>query len=320
MEELQIYPEIEPFNTGELKVSDLHTLHYEEAGNPNGIPAVFLHGGPGAGLNDAYRRFFDPNVYHVILFDQRGSGQSTPHAELKENTTWHLVEDMEKLRTHFGFDKWLVFGGSWGSTLALSYAESHPENVSALVLRGVFLGRKFELDWLYQDEGVARLYPDNYEEFVNFIPENERGDMINAYYKRLIADDEDLQLKAAKIWSIWEAGISKLVPDQNLIEEFGDPHTALSIAKVECHYFVNNLFLETENYLLDNAHKIKDIPAVIVQGRYDVVCPPRSAWDLHKALPKSDLRIMQTSGHSQLEVGISNELVKAADELKTTLQ
>ena len=314
---MQFYPKIEPYKTGFLKVSEMHNLYYEECGNPNGAPAVFLHGGPGGGIYPEFRQFFDPEFYRIILFDQRGSGKSTPHAELQANTTWELVSDIEKLRNHLGIEKWLVFGGSWGSTLSLVYAINHPESTVALVIRGIFLGRKFEFDWLYQDSGVAKIYPDNFEEFWNFIPVEERSNMIEAYYKRLTSDDEELRLKAAKIWSIWEGGISKLIPDQNLIDEFGDPHTALALARVECHYFVNNLFFESDNYILDNIKNIEDIPTVIVQGRYDVVCPPVSAWDLHQKLPKSDLRISPSAGHSQLEVENSNELVKATDEFKS---
>jgi proline iminopeptidase len=314
--EYELFPEIEPYNTGTLAVSDLHTLYYEEVGNPEGKPIIFLHGGPGGGLVPEYRRFFDPDFYRVILFDQRGSGKSTPHAELEDNTTWHIVEDIEKLRESLNIDKWLAFGGSWGSTLGLTYAIKHPCSVSGLILRGIFMAREFELNWLYKEGGVSNIYPDAWESFIEPIPEDERDDIPLAYYKRLTSDNDETRLEVAKAWSVWEGSISKLIPDEKLIEDFSEPHTAVSIAKIECHYFINDLFFETPEYLLNNIDSIKDIPIIIVQGRYDVVCPIRSAWELHKACPGSSLRVVKDAGHSSMEEGIINELIMATEEFK----
>lgn len=307
-----LYPPIEPFATGRLKVSPAHELYYEQCGNPTGQPAVFLHGGPGGGLVDDYRRFFDPDAYHVVLFDQRGAGKSTPHASLEDNTTWDLVADIERLREHLGLNRWLVFGGSWGSTLALAYSQTHTERVTALVLRGIFLCRSKEIRWFYQ-EGANAIFPDVWEEYVRVIPETERSDMLHAYHRRLMSDDEAVRLEAAKAWAIWEASTSKLFPDQNLIEHFGEPHVALALARIECHYFVNNAFFGSDNYLIENVHRIQKIPAVIVQGRYDVVCPIISAWDLHRAWPEANLQIVGDAGHSATEPGISAALVGATD-------
>jgi proline iminopeptidase len=307
-----LYPEIKPFDTGRLKVSDLHELYYEQVGNPNGKPAVFLHGGPGGGLTNDYRRYFNPAVYRVVLFDQRGSGQSTPHASLEENTTWDLVADIEKLREHFGIERWQVFGGSWGSTLALAYAETHPDRVTELVLRGIFLCRPKEIKWFYQN-GASWIFADVWEEYLKVIPESEREDMVSAYYRRLTSDDEKVRFEAARAWSIWEGSTSKLLFDYDSIERFADPQFALAFARIECHYFVNNCFFSTQNYLLENVDKIRQIPGVIVQGRYDVVCPMTSAWDLHRAWPEADLRIVPDSGHSISEPGIIDALVAATD-------
>jgi proline iminopeptidase len=311
-----LYPELEPFDTGRFKVSPVHELYYEQSGNPKGKPAVFLHGGPGGGLVADYRRYFDPEIYRLVLFDQRGAGKSTPHASLEENTTWHLVEDIEKLRQHFGIDQWLVFGGSWGSTLSLAYAQTHPERVTALVLRGIFLCRPKEITWFYQ-EGANAIYPDTWEQYVNEIPEAERGDLLHAYHRRLMSEDEQVRLKAAKAWSIWEGSTSKLIPDQNLIDHFAEPQMALALARIECHYFVNNVFFDSDNYLIEHIEKIRDIPAVIVQGRYDVVCPMMSAWDLHRAWPEAQLRIIRDAGHSISEPGIIDALVDATDKFGT---
>lgn len=311
-----LYPPIEPFDKGMLAVSPLHTLYYEQCGNPQGKPVVFLHGGPGGGLADDYRRFFDPAAYRVVLFDQRGSGKSTPYAELRENTTWDLVADIEKLREHLGIANWAVFGGSWGSTLALAYAQTHPERVKALVLRGIFLVRKVELDWFYQQGGANAVFPDFFEDFVNFIPEAERGDLMRAYYERLTSADEAVRFEAARRWSVWEGSTSKLFPDRNLIEMFGAPEKAVALARIECHYFLNNCFFESENYLLENVEKIRHIPAVIVQGRYDMVCPMMSAWALHKAYPEAELVIVPDAGHSAYEKGISAALVEATDKFR----
>lgn len=309
------YPEIKPYNTLRLKVSDLHELYVEEVGNPKGKPVVFLHGGPGGGISPDHRRYFDPKTYRIILFDQRGCGQSTPFAELQENTTWDLVNDIEKIREIMGIDKWLVFGGSWGSTLALSYAVTHPDKVTGLVLRGIFLCRPSELTWFYQD-GCSRLFPDFWETYKNHIPENERGNFIAAYYKRLTSPDKKVQLEAARIWSQWEMATSYLNVSKEAINSMDGPEKALPFARIECHYFMNNAFFKTENYLLENVGKISHLPAVIVQGRYDVVCPPTSAWELHKALPKSKLHFIPGAGHSAAEPGVRSALIEATDSFR----
>ena len=309
-----LYPAIEPFDSGRLQVSPIHTLYYEQCGNPHGQPAVFLHGGPGGGLVPEYRQFFDPEAYRVVLFDQRGAGQSTPHASLEANTTWDLVADIERLRLHLGIDRWLVFGGSWGSTLSLAYAETHPERATALVLRGIFLCRPNEIDWFYQDhQGASAIFPDVWEEYVRVIPEAERGNMLTAYHRRLMSDDESVRLEAAKAWSIWEGSTSKLYPDQKLIDHSAEPLFALALARIECHYFVNNAFFPSDNFLIENVHKIRHIPGVIVQGRYDVVCPAMSAWDLHRAWPEAGLQIIPDAGHSATEPGTISALVEATD-------
>ena len=311
----EFFPETTPFKTEFLKVSDLHTIYIEQCGNPKGKPVVFVHGGPGAGVNETHRRFFDPKHYHIILFDQRGAGKSTPSAELKENTTWDLVADIEKLRVHLKIAQWQVFGGSWGSTLGLAYAETHPDRVTALILRGIFLCRPSEIKWFYQ-EGASQIYPDVWEKYYNFIPENERHDLVSAYYKRLTSPDMDLRLKAAKIWSQWEAATSKLFIDPNYIDEFEDPTHALQFARIECHYFMNNSFFKTNNWLLENINKIRHIPTTIVQGRYDIVCPMKSAWELHRAFPEATLKIIQDSGHSANEPGIRAELISTTEKYK----
>jgi proline iminopeptidase len=313
MLEAILYPSIEPYSSGRLKVSELHELYYEEVGNPKGVPVVFLHGGPGGGVNETYRRFFDPKYYRVILFDQRGAGKSTPHAELKDNSTWHLVEDIEKLRGHLGIDRWIVFGGSWGSTLALIYAESHPQAVGALCLRGIFLCRRHELLWFYQ-EGASRVFPEAFDKYLEVIPLEERKDLISAYYKRLTSDDPKLRLEAARAWSVWEASTSKLSPDQNLMDQFGEDLFALAFARIECHYFMNRIFLETDDWILKNASRLHSIPTQIVHGRYDMVCPVENAWDLKKALPDAKLHIIPDAGHSALENSIAQKLVAIMDE------
>jgi proline iminopeptidase len=309
------FPPIEPFNKGMLKVSDLHTLYWEECGNPQGQPVVFLHGGPGGGIAPDYRRYFDPKFYRIVLFDQRGSGQSTPCAELRENTTWDLVEDTERIRKMLNIEKWTVFGGSWGSTLALAYAITHPEKVKALVLRGIFLCRPSEIKWFYQ-EGASQIFPDVWDEYLKPIPQNERHDMVNAYYKRLTHENADVRLQAAKAWSKWEAATSRLIVDQKAIDEFDDPEFALSFARIECHYFTNNAFFKTNNWLLENVNKIRHIPGFIVQGRYDVVCPATSAWELHKAWPESKLQIIPDSGHAAAEPGTRSALIEATEACK----
>jgi proline iminopeptidase len=308
-----LYPSIEPYDQGMLPVSEIHTIHYEQAGNPEGKPVVFLHGGPGGGIIPDYRRYFDPSAYRIVLFDQRGSGKSTPHANLEENTTWHLVEDIEKLRNHLDIESWQVFGGSWGSTLSLAYAITHPDRVRQLVLRGIFLCRQKEIKWFYQD-GAGWMFADVWEEFLKVIPENERDDMVSAYHRRLTSDDENVRVEAARAWSIWEGSTSKLLFDYQSVERYADPEFALAFARIECHYFMNNCFFPTENYLIENVPKIRHIPGMIVQGRYDVVCPMTSAWDLHRAWPEAELRIIPDSGHSISEPGIIDALVDATDQ------
>lgn len=309
------YPEIEAYKTEFLKVSDLHTLYVEQCGNPKGRPVIFLHGGPGGGVNSDHRRFFDPEHYRIVLFDQRGAGQSTPAAELRENGTWDLVGDIEKIREHLGIQDWIVFGGSWGSTLALAYAETHPERVKGLILRGIFLCRPSEIKWFYQF-GASEIFPDVWESYSEFIPENERHDFVSAYYKRLTHEDSAIRLEAAKRWSKWEAATSRLIVDLKAVEEFDDPTFALQFARIECHYFTNNAFFETNNFLIENVGKIRHIPAVIVQGRYDVVCPARSAWDLHRAWPEADLHIIPDAGHAAGETGIRSCLVTMTDKFR----
>jgi proline iminopeptidase len=311
-ERRSVYPEIEPYDTGFLKVSDLHTLYYEQSGNPNGKPVVFLHGGPGGGTNSKCRRFFDPAVYRIVLFDQRGCGKSKPHAELTDNTTWHLVSDIERVREHLGITRWQVFGGSWGSTLSLAYAQTHPDKVTELVLRGIFMLRRWELEWFYQ-KGCDALYPDAWETYIAAIPEVERGDLISAYHRRLTSSDAKTRLDAARAWSIWEGATSFLYQDEAFISSSGEDEFALAFARIECHYFVNGGFFEHDDQLLRNVDCMRKIPAVIVQGRYDVVCPMRSAWDLHRAWPEANLRVVQDAGHSAFEPGIAHELIEATD-------
>ena len=312
-----LYDPIEPYDSGHLPVSDVHQLYYEQCGNPNGKPVVFLHGGPGAGLVDDYRRFFDPQAYRVILFEQRGSGRSIPHASLVNNTTWDLVSDIERIREHFSIEQWVVFGGSWGSTLSLAYAETHPDRVLALVLRGIFLGRQNETRWFYEEgQGASAIFPETWEQYVRLIPESERDDIIAAYYRRLTSDDAAVRLEAARLWSLWEASALKLIPDQKLIDEFTEPEMALAVARIECHYFINNCFFETDNYLIENVHRIRHIPAVIVHGRYDIVCAFTNAWDLHLAWPEAKLEIIPDAGHSVTEPGICDALVRATDSFR----
>ncbi|MFP5520464.1 MAG: prolyl aminopeptidase [Bdellovibrionia bacterium] len=309
------YPEIEPFHSGFLKVSDLHTLYFEQCGNPQGKPVVFLHGGPGGGISPDHRRFFDPKTYHIILFDQRGAGKSTPSAELRENTTWDLVNDIEKIRTHLNINNWVVFGGSWGSTLALAYASQHPERVKALILRGIFMCRPLEIKWFYQ-EGASYIFPDAWDKYLEPIPPQERGDMVQAYFKRLTSPDLETRIQAAKAWSQWEAATSRLYVDPKAIDEFEDPEYALAFARIECHYFINNAFFPKDTYLLEQIEKIRHIPATIVQGRYDVVCPAKSAWELHKAWPESQLQIIADAGHAAAEPGTRSALIAATEKYK----
>jgi proline iminopeptidase len=313
-----LYPEIQPYRTGRLPVSDGHELYFEESGNPAGKPVVFLHGGPGGGTEPRMRRYFDPARYRIVLFDQRGCGKSTPFASLEGNTTWHLVEDIEVLRRQLGIERWQVFGGSWGSTLALAYAETHPERVSELLLRGIFLVRREEFLWFYQ-EGTSWIFPDFWREFWGHIPEAERGDLMQAYYARLTSPDPAVQHAAARIWSMWEGRTSRLIPDPELIARTGGDQFSLAFARIECHYFVNDAWLTPGRGLLENVGRIRHIPAVIVQGRYDVVCPAKSAWDLHEAWPESILRIVPDAGHSASEPGIVHELVSATDSFAPPL-
>ncbi|MGV3524157.1 MAG: prolyl aminopeptidase [Candidatus Sericytochromatia bacterium] len=310
-----LFPEIEPRHAGFLPVGDGHSLYYEESGNPDGQPVVFLHGGPGGGVTSTYRRFFDPDHYRIVLFDQRGAGQSTPHAHLEHNTTWDLVSDMEKLRAHLGIERWLVFGGSWGSTLALAYAITHAERVTGLVLRGIFLCRPWEIQWLYQ-QGASRLYPDAFANYLAAIPAAEHGDLVKAYYQRLTSDDPAVRLAAAKAWSVWEAATSKLIPDTDLMAHFEEDDFALAFARIECHYFSHDSFFASDNWLLENVAKIQHIPGYIVHGRYDVVCPVQNAWELHQLWPSAELTIVPDAGHSALEPGILHTLIRYTEACK----
>ena len=308
------YPPIRPYDSGYLRVSPVHEIYYEQSGNPNGKPVVFLHGGPGGGTDSKMRRFFNPKRYRIVLFDQRGCGKSRPSASLVDNTTWHLVDDIETIRKHLRIERWQVFGGSWGSTLALAYAQKHPERCTELVLRGIFLLRHEELTWFYQNPlGAASLFPDLWEHYLKPLSLEERKDCMQSYYKRLTSDDRETLLEAARAWSIWEGALAYMKLNQNYIKQFADPKFAAAFARIECHYFVNGGFLERPNQLLEDVVKIRHIPAVIVQGRFDVVCPARSAWDLHKAWPGSTLRIVPDAGHSAFEPGIARELVLATD-------
>ncbi|MVA58227.1 prolyl aminopeptidase [Agrobacterium vitis] len=306
-----LYPEIEPFETGFLDVGDGHVIHWERVGTRGAKPAVFLHGGPGGGITPNQRRVFDPALYDVILFDQRGCGKSTPHAHLEANTTWHLVADIERLRDMIGAEKWLVFGGSWGSTLALAYAETHPQRVSELVLRGIYTLTKAELDWYYQF-GVSEMYPDRWEHFIAPIPVEERHDMISAYNSRLTGDDKEVQLACARAWSQWEGATISLIPNIQQIENFGEDHYAIAFARLENHFFMNRIWMK-DGQLLRDAHKLKGIPGVIVHGRYDMPCPLRYAWELSKLWPDADLHIVEAAGHAMSEPGILNQLIRATD-------
>jgi len=308
----RLYPPVEPYRMGHLAVPGGHEVYWEECGNPRGKPALFVHGGPGAGADARARRFFDPRRYRIVLFDQRGCGRSRPHARLEHNTTWDLVADIERLRELLGIERWLVFGGSWGSTLALAYAQAHPGRVTELVLRGIFMLRRRELEWFYQ-EGASALYPDRWEAYLQAIPAEERGDLMRAYHRRLTGDDPAAALAAARAWAVWEGSTSFLFPDEENAAKWGEDRFALAVARIECHYFVNGGFLRDENQLLDGIDRIRQVPAVIVQGRYDVVCPMMTAWELHKAWPEAEFRVVPDAGHSALEPGITHELVRATD-------
>jgi len=307
-----LYPEIEPYESGRIRVDGIHDIYYEQSGNPNGKPALFIHGGPGAGSDPKHRRFWDPAAYRIVLFDQRGAGNSTPHGSLEKNTTWDLVRDIEALRGHLHIDRWQVFGGSWGSTLALAYAQRAPSCVTELILRGIFLLRDWEIRWFYQ-EGASRIFPDAWEGFVGAIPEGERDDLVRAYHRRLTCEDAAARAHAALAWSSWEGSTSTLRTDPVLIARASQPAFAEALARIECHYFVHRGFLEHDGALLDEIDRIRHIPAVIVQGRYDVVCPMDSAWTLHRAWPEAELRVVADAGHAASEPGITSELVAATD-------
>jgi len=307
-----MYPALEPNRSGRLVVPGGHDLYWEESGNPEGKPVVFLHGGPGGGTDPRQRRFFHPGRYRIVLFDQRGCGRSLPHASLEANTTWDLVADIERLREHLGIERWQVFGGSWGSTLALAYAQRHPDRVTELVLRGIFLLRRREIDWFYQ-HGASVVFPDLWEPYRDHIPEAERGDLLGAYHRRLTGSDAATRLEAARRWSVWEGSTSKLLPDAAMAAHYDEDAVALAMARIECHYFVNHGFLEEDDQLLRDVGRIRHIPATIVQGRYDVVCPLDSAWALHRAWPEADFVISPDSGHSAYEAGNSRALVAATD-------
>lgn len=308
----QAYPPVEPYRTGHLEV-DGHSIYFEEVGSPEGKPAVFVHGGPGAGAQPFDRRFFNPDHYRVILFDQRGCGRSRPHASLDRNTTPALIADMERLREQLGVERWLVFGGSWGSTLSLAYAQAHPDRVTEMVLRGIFLLRKKELRWFYQ-EGANAIFPDEWERYLAPIPAHERDDLIAAYYERLTSDDPEVRKQAARAWSQWEGATLSLFPDPGRVQKFGGEEFAAAFARIECHYFVNGGFLSPETQLLDNVERIRHVPAVIVQGRYDVCTPVASAWELHRAWPEADFRLVPDAGHASSEPGIVDQLVRATDD------
>jgi proline iminopeptidase len=308
----ELYPPIEPYATGMLQVSDLHTIYFEQSGNPNGKPVVLLHGGPGGGSIPLYRQYFDPQQWRIVIFDQRGCGKSTPHAELRENTTWDLVRDIEKLRSHLQMSQWVVFGGSWGSTLSLAYSQTHPDRCLGLILRGIFLLRRKEILWFYQ-EGASYLFPDAWEEYLKPIPLEEQGDLLAAYYRRLTSADATLRREAARAWSVWEGTTSKLLPDPELQDRFAEDDFADAFARIECHYFVNKGFLDSDDQLLQNSDRLHSLPITIVQGRYDVVCPMISAWDLHKALPHAEFIIVPDAGHSMTEPGIRSALIDATD-------
>lgn len=309
--ERTLYPPIEPYETGMLEVGDGHTLYWERVGTPGAKPAVFLHGGPGSGCSDKQRRQWDPALYDVLLFDQRGCGRSTPFASLENNTTWDLVADIERLRAMCGHDKWQVFGGSWGSTLALSYAQTYTERVSELILRGIFLARQSEFDWLFS-YGASELYPEGWNDFVSLIPEDERGDLTEAYHRRLTSDDHETKLAAARAWSTWEGLTVTLLPDQQMLDEFTEDSHAIAISRIENHYFRHRCWLE-EGQLLANARRLRGIPGVIVQGRHDCCTPPAAAWALKQAWPEVELQIIPDGGHLFTEPGITDGLIRASD-------
>ena len=307
------FPPVETFNKGFMQVDAEHSVYFEESGNPQGKPVLFLHGGPGAGPEPGHRQYFDPKVYRIVLIDQRGAGKSTPFASLNNNTTWHLISDIERLREKLKIDKWVVFGGSWGSTLSLAYAITHPERVKALVLRGIFLCRRQEIHWFYQF-GAHHLYPDEWERYLAAIPKEEHHDLVSAYYRRLTSEDAKVRHAAAEAWARWEGSTLRLLPDLELLKNFTGDSIAPALARIECHYFMNNAFFTSDNWIIENISKIQHIPARIVHGRYDVVCPIQNAWDLHKAWPEAKLEIIADAGHAAGEAGIVDALVRATDE------
>ncbi|SIT11966.1 prolyl aminopeptidase [Neptunomonas antarctica] len=307
-----LYPDIHPYQEHQLKVDSQHTLYIEESGNAEGIPVLFVHGGPGSGTSGAQRRFFNPEKYRIILFDQRGCGKSTPHASLENNTTQALIADMEKIRLLLNVDKWLLFGGSWGSTLSLLYAQHYPEQVSGMILRGVFLCRQQDIHWFYQ-QGASAIFPDYWHDFISQIPNAEHEDLLTAYHKRLTSKNEIERMAAAKAWSIWEGRCSTLDPNPNIVEHFADPHTALSMARIEAHYFRHNAFI-LQNQIIEHAHSIAHIRTILVHGRYDMVCPVEQAYTLHQALPNAELHIVRDAGHSAFEAGTTDNLVRATDD------
>ena len=308
-----LFPEIRPNAQYRIAVEPPHELYVEECGDPRGLPVLFVHGGPGAGCEDYHRRFFDPNSYRIVLFDQRGSGRSTPHACLEKNTTQALVADMEIIREHLHIERWVLFGGSWGSTLSLVYAETHPERVLGLILRGIFLCRPHEIGWFYQ-AGANKIFPDYWQDFIAPIPENERHDLLHAHYRRLTGSDEIARMASAKAWSLWEGRTSNLQQKKSVTDFFGSAHIALSLARIEAHYFVHNSFL-APHQILQEARRLQNIPGIIVHGRYDIVCPLENAWDLHQAWPVARFHIIPDAGHSASEPGITQALVKATIEM-----
>jgi proline iminopeptidase len=311
------FPPIEPYNSGYLQVDAEHSIYFEESGNPKGKPVVFLHGGPGAGTDPYHRTYFDPEFYRIILFDQRGAGKSRPHASLNDNTTWDLIRDIERIREKLKVDKWLVFGGSWGSTLSLAYGIEHPDRCVGLILRGIFLCRKKEINWFYQF-GAHHIFPEEFERYISVIPHDERNNLLEAFYKRLTSDSPEMRLKAAKAWSRWEGSTLALVPNEDLITKFSGDHMALSLARIECHYFMNNAFFKSPNWILENVERIRKarVPGAIIHGRYDVVCPVENAWELSKAWPEATLQIIKDAGHAAGEPGIVDALISSTEKFK----
>ncbi|HYL20041.1 MAG TPA: prolyl aminopeptidase [Burkholderiales bacterium] len=311
----ELYPDVEPFDSGMLPLDAVHTMYWEQSGNPAGVPVVFLHGGPGAGSSSAHRRFFDPAFYRIVIFDQRGAGRSTPHGELRDNTTPHLFADMETLRAKLGVERWLVFGGSWGSTLALAYGEAHPDRCLGFVLRGIFLCREQEAEWFLH--GIRHVFPEAWHKFVGAIPEAERADLLDAYVRRLNHPDPAVHMPAARVWSTYEGACSTLLPNPDTVAYFSGDHVALGLARIEAHYFRHRVFLP-ENALLENVHRLRHIPAVIVQGRYDMVCPAVTADDLHRAWPEAEYVVVPDAGHSAWEPSIRAQLVAAVERFKAS--